>query len=110
MDRVTVNTNRRIVADEKNHMLFGSMERLAEEVSELKRWREESENWKMQNDKRIADLEIRILPLKAIRERVLDQASGYRDWERVSVRNECAHGGNALEDKKSAAERERVEY
>ena len=40
-------------------MLFGSMERLAEEVSEPERWREES-------DKQVADLETRILPLKTI--------------------------------------------
>ena len=38
-------------------MLFGSRERLAEEVSELKRWREEG-------DKQVADLETRILPSK----------------------------------------------
>lgn len=57
----------------------------------------------------------RVLPLKTIRERILGQASGYRDWERVSVRNECAHGGNVLEDillinEKRATERQRAEY
>ena len=106
------------------------MERLAEEVSGLQRWKEESEGehkrwreeseserkrWKEESDKRIADLEMRVLPLKTIRERILDQASGYRDWERVSVRNECAHGGNVLEDillinEKRATERQRAEY
>ena len=122
MGRVTVNANRRLVANEKGHMLFGSMEQLAEEVSGLKRWKEESERWKeeseswrTQNDKRILDLETRILPLKTIRERILDEASGYRDSENISVRNECAHGGNVLEDillinEKSATDRQRAEY
>ena len=104
-----------MVGNEQGHSLVGNMERLAEEVSELKKWKGECEDWKVQNDERVANLEARILPLKAIRERVLAQASGYRDLEKISLRNEYAHGGNVLEDsmlihERSTAERERVEY
>lgn len=57
-----------MVGNERGHSLVGNMERLAEEVSELKKWKGECEDWKVQND-----------------ERVLDQASGYRDLERKSA-------------------------
>ena len=63
MGRVTVNANRRIVANEKGHMLFDRMERLAEEVSGLQRWKEESESkhkrWREESDKRTQKMERR---------------------------------------------------